>query len=113
MEFICKCCNEKAHGETFDDIIATGKLCNECFKLDEDGRERVRRAVYAKTHKFEKPDLSRKKPPKRKSKGSNKKKRRFTFICSYCGKDSKTDFKPYSCRHDGCLSRTFVRKEVR
>ena len=112
MEFKCKCCETMNEAISFDAIVATGKLCNKCFKLNDKGRERIRKALYAKTHEFEKVDLSRKKPPTRKNKGYVKKKRKFTFICNNCGKDSGRDYKPYMCDGEDCRSMSFFRKEV-
>jgi len=112
MEFKCKCCERIVTANSFDDIVATGKLCNTCFSLDDYGRDKVKKAVYAKTHEFEKVDISRKKPFTGRDKKKYKKKHNFTFVCSCCGMDSNHSYKPYMCSNDGCNSRTFFRKEI-
>jgi len=110
MEFKCKCCERMKTAKDFDDIVRTGKLCADCFKLDDFGREKVKKAIYAETHEFAKISLCRKKPPKGKNKRYVKKKQKYTFVCNYCGKDSKLDFKPYMCDGDNCRSMSFFRK---
>ncbi len=112
IDYKCKCCEKMTTAFDFDDVVALEKYCVKCFKLDAVGRKKIRNILFAKTHKFEKPDLSRKKPSKRKNKGFNKKKRKFTFVCNICGVDSRYDFKPYMCNIDGCKSMSFFRKEI-
>lgn len=112
MDFKCKCCEKITTADDFDAIVATGKLCNYCFNLDEDGREKVRKAIYAKTHTLNKQDLSRKKPTKIKNKRKLKSKKMYTFVCNNCGLDSKLDFKPHMCDGENCKSQSFFRKSV-
>ena len=118
MEYICKCCENKVTAESFDDIIRLNKLCKICFDLDEGGRKVIRKTMYGKKNTFEKENISRNRNTKKcKHKIKGKKLRKFTFICSYCGTDSKCDYKPFSCSSDSCSERkgrsnTFFRKEI-